>query len=44
MKQNEINELIEFSPSNLTDFFDNSIEIIEAGVPKFGTLNNEPTF
>lgn len=38
MHQNEINELIVFSPSNLKDFFDNSIEKLEAGVPKFGVI------
>jgi hypothetical protein len=26
MKENEIVELIDFSPNNLKDFFDNSIE------------------
>ena len=44
MHQNEINELTIFSPYNLKEFYDNSIDQLEAGVPKFGVLRNGQTF
>lgn len=44
MHQNEINELIIFSPYNLKEFFDNSIETLEAGIPKFGIVKDGPRF
>ena len=44
MQQNEINELIIFSPSNLKDFFDDSIEVLEAGVPSFGQISKNVVF
>jgi hypothetical protein len=37
---NEITALIEFSPTNLGKFFDNSIIEIEEDVPLFGLLKN----
>ena len=43
MKENEIVELIDFSPNNLKDFFDNSIEDQIDNLPGFGVLKTTPT-
>jgi hypothetical protein len=43
MKEKEIVELVEFSPNNLKDFFDNSIEDQIDNLPGFGVLKSEPT-
>jgi hypothetical protein len=36
MSELEIQKLIQFSPSNLKDFFDNSIHSFDRDVPTFG--------
>jgi hypothetical protein len=43
MTQKEILDLIQFSPNNLKEFFDNAFTVIEGGVPTYGVLLEEPT-
>ena len=41
----ELCQIIEFSPANLKDFFDAAIQVVdEKGVPKFGKVNESPSF
>jgi hypothetical protein len=40
INQQEICYLIEFSPENLSKFFENSIQLIEEDVPPFGIILN----
>jgi len=42
MKEEEILELIEFSPNNLQEFFDNSLQVVDKGVPSYGILKGYP--
>ena len=37
---NELTALIEFSPTNLGNFFDHSIDELEEDVPHFGHIKN----
>jgi len=42
MKENEMLELIDFSPNNLKDFFDSSIIVNESNdsIPGYGSIRN----
>jgi len=42
MGAKEITTLIETSPSNLLDFFKDSMNIQDKGIPSFGKLKDEP--
>ncbi len=42
MKEDEIIELIKFSPTNLKEFFDNSLVEVNEGLPGYGLLLDEP--
>ena len=42
MKQDEIIDLIKFSPSNLKEFFDGAMVEEELGLPTYGVLLKEP--
>lgn len=42
MKEDEIINLIQFSPNNLREFFDKSLIEVSKGVPGYGVLLKEP--
>jgi len=42
MKQDEITDLIRFSPANLKEFFDKSISIQDYNVPAYGKIKRSP--
>ena len=42
MEQDEIANLIKFSPANLLDLFDDTMMVHEANIPPYGKIRDEP--